>query len=74
MASAIQRDRDSLQKDDTELADTACIEKAITVDGTIDVQLDKRLNRKFDLHILPWLFGIWYAMMKKSILKIKTDD
>ncbi|PSN64865.1 MFS transporter-like protein [Corynespora cassiicola Philippines] len=21
--------------------------------------LDKRLNRKFDLHILPWLFGIW---------------
>jgi len=22
-------------------------------------QLDKRLNRKFDLHILPWLFGIW---------------
>jgi len=22
-------------------------------------ELDKRLNRKFDLHILPWLFGIW---------------
>ncbi|KAK5655800.1 hypothetical protein OQA88_5338 [Cercophora sp. LCS_1] len=21
--------------------------------------LDKQLNRKFDLHILPWLFGIW---------------
>lgn len=25
----------------------------------IDVQLDKRLDRKFDLHIMPWLFGIW---------------
>jgi hypothetical protein len=20
---------------------------------------DKRLDRKFDVHILPWLFGIW---------------
>lgn len=24
-----------------------------------DPVLEKRLNRKFDLHILPWLFGIW---------------
>ncbi|OAL06881.1 MFS general substrate transporter [Phaeosphaeriaceae sp. SRC1lsM3a] len=24
-----------------------------------DPILDARLNRKFDLHILPWLFGIW---------------
>ncbi|KAK0623998.1 MFS transporter-like protein [Immersiella caudata] len=24
-----------------------------------DPALDRRLNRKFDLHILPWLFGIW---------------
>ncbi|KAM7188819.1 putative transporter [Naviculisporaceae sp. PSN 640] len=22
-------------------------------------EIDRRLNRKFDLHILPWLFGIW---------------
>jgi hypothetical protein len=22
-------------------------------------ELDRKLNRKFDLHILPWLFGIW---------------
>jgi MFS family permease len=22
-------------------------------------ELDRRLNRKFDTHILPWLFGIW---------------
>lgn len=25
----------------------------------IDPQLDKRLDRKFDSHIVPWLFGIW---------------
>jgi len=25
----------------------------------LDPQLDKRLDRKFDLHIVPWLFGIW---------------
>ncbi|KEZ39858.1 hypothetical protein SAPIO_CDS8799 [Scedosporium apiospermum] len=24
-----------------------------------DLELEKRLNRKFDLHIVPWLFGIW---------------
>jgi hypothetical protein len=21
--------------------------------------LDRQLDRKFDLHIIPWLFGIW---------------
>lgn len=25
----------------------------------IDPQTEKRLNRKFDLYIMPWLFGIW---------------
>jgi hypothetical protein len=40
--------------------DTERIEKAIGLDETIDLALDKRLNRKFDTHILPWLFGIWY--------------
>jgi len=40
--------------------DTERIEKAITLNETIDTALDKRLNRKFDLRILPWLFGIWY--------------
>ncbi|KAK3695680.1 major facilitator superfamily domain-containing protein [Podospora appendiculata] len=24
-----------------------------------NAELDRKLNRKFDLHILPWLFGIW---------------
>lgn len=28
----------------------------------IDRQLDKRIDRKFDLHIMPWLFGIWYML------------
>ncbi|CAN9391466.1 unnamed protein product [Alternaria alternata] len=38
---------------------TERIEKAIVLDETIDVALDRRVNRKFDTHILPWLFGIW---------------
>ena len=25
----------------------------------IDPVVDRRVTRKFDLHILPWLFGIW---------------
>lgn len=24
-----------------------------------DPALDRRVTRKFDLHIIPWLFGIW---------------
>ena len=44
--------------------DVAHIEKAteatLSSDGLIeDPALEARLNRKFDMHILPWLFGIW---------------
>jgi hypothetical protein len=24
-----------------------------------DPEIDRRVTRKFDLHIMPWLFGIW---------------
>ncbi|KAK0704319.1 MFS transporter-like protein [Lasiosphaeris hirsuta] len=34
-------------------------EKALSAQAEDHPELDKRLNRKFDLHILPWLFGIW---------------
>lgn len=27
----------------------------------IDPDIDRRVTRKFDLHIVPWLFGIWSA-------------
>lgn len=34
---------------------------ATTWDDTIDIdpELDKRISRKFDLHIVPFLFGLW---------------
>lgn len=25
----------------------------------IDPNLDKRITRKFDKHVVPWLFGLW---------------
>jgi hypothetical protein len=25
----------------------------------IDPEVDKRLTRKFDRHVVPWLFGMW---------------
>lgn len=25
----------------------------------MDAGLDKKLNHKFDRHIMPWLFGVW---------------
>lgn len=27
----------------------------------IDPSIDRKLNRKFDLHVIPFLFGIWYG-------------
>jgi MFS family permease len=33
----------------------------------IDSALDKRISRKLDTHILPWLFGIWFfAFIERS--------
>lgn len=48
------------RKFDTSQAETR-VEKlsAVDVQYEIDPVLDKRVTRKFDLHILPWLFGIW---------------
>jgi hypothetical protein len=44
--------------------DETRVEKVSAVDirYEIDPLIDKRVTRKFDLHILPWLFGIWYAV------------
>lgn len=48
----------------TDKDDVAHIEKATasppsSTEVIEDPALEARLNRKFDTHILPWLFGIW---------------
>lgn len=25
----------------------------------LDPELDRRITRKFDTHVVPWLFGLW---------------
>jgi hypothetical protein len=60
MESALEDRKISLSDRD----DVAHIEKAteatLSSDGVIEGPvLEARVNRKFDLHILPWLFGIW---------------
>lgn len=40
----------------------ASLEKSNTTwnDSTeLDPELDKRITRKFDTHVVPWLFGLW---------------
>ena len=39
----------------------SAIEKAEVLESqnAIDPVLDKKVTRKCDLHIIPWLFGIW---------------
>ncbi|KAF2490354.1 MFS general substrate transporter [Lophium mytilinum] len=35
--------------------------------ATIDLELDKRITRKFDKHLVPWLFGFWlFAFIDRS--------
>lgn len=53
---------DDLEKhDDPAKADAKHFEAVEGEDayGNADQRLDKRIDRKFDLHIVPWLFGIW---------------
>lgn len=52
---------DSLEKERPEHIDDAKLDEALDTQLEVlgNAELDKRLNRKFDRHILPWLFGIW---------------
>lgn len=29
------------------------------IDAEVDPDLSRKLDHKFDLHIVPWIFGIW---------------
>lgn len=54
----------------TDKDDVAHIEKATASPPSSneiieDSALEARLNRKFDIHILPWLFGIWYVSISR---------
>jgi hypothetical protein len=31
-----------------------------------DPAIHRKLNRKFDIHVIPFLFGIWYGIPKSS--------
>lgn len=46
---------------DEEVLQVAHLEKLNSTwdDQTIDPELDRRITRKFDVRIVPWLFGLW---------------
>ncbi len=39
------------------------------VQHPIDITTEKRISRKLDLHIIPWLFFMWYALTNLSKAK-----
>lgn len=42
--------------------DTRTLDKITAVDSSlpeIDSAFDRAITRKFDAHLLPWLFGLW---------------
>ncbi|KAF2718325.1 MFS general substrate transporter [Polychaeton citri CBS 116435] len=44
---------------DYETAQVEKVEESCINTESFDPELDKRITRKFDKHIVPWLFGIW---------------
>ena len=52
---------DNAMRDELAPGDSS-IEKTNTTwddSNDIDPDLDKRITRKFDTHVVPWLFGLW---------------
>lgn len=51
----------SMKAEDFTKAEANHLEGLGHVDSHVDVDphVNKTIDRKFDLHILPWLFGIW---------------
>ena len=56
MAESPPRPSDVKEKDIKHLEDTDSHELE---NIEIDPALDRAITRKFDLHIVPWLFGLW---------------
>ncbi|KAF3046119.1 hypothetical protein E8E12_011199 [Didymella heteroderae] len=60
MANALEDHKLSLtDKDDVAHIEKATASPPFSNETIEDPALEARLNRKFDTHILPWLFGIW---------------
>jgi hypothetical protein len=60
MADASEDRKLSLtDKDDVAHIEEAGASPPSSTEVIEDPALEARLNRKFDTHILPWLFGIW---------------
>ena len=45
-----------LEKDKQTLEDITAVDYTLP---EIDPALDRAITRKFDTHLLPWLFGLW---------------
>ena len=51
------------------------LESVQTAYDEIDPALQRALNRKFDLHIIPWLFGLWLlAFIDRSNIGLARID
>lgn len=43
-------------------------------DFDFDPIINQRLNRKFDLHVVPFLFGIWYGRSTPHLRGLSVTD
>ena len=71
MTTAHEDDKLSLtDKDDVAHIEKATASPPLVNEVVEDPALEARLNRKFDIHILPWLFGIWYLSPPSYTLSV----
>ena len=56
--------------------DTSLRVKTADSDSTeVDPALDRAITRKFDLHVVPWLFGLWLlAFVDRSNIGLAKID
>lgn len=57
-------------KDEVEHIDKQQVE----LDLDLDPAINQRLNRKFDLHVIPFLFGIWYGRSTPQLRRRTVTD
>lgn len=54
------------------------LENTLSVDSAlieINPALDRRITRKFDMHLIPWLFGLWLlAFIDRSNIGLARID
>lgn len=65
-------EKDTLEHEEVGNQPSTVTERALVLEARndIDPAVEKRIVQKYDLHIIPWLFGIWYDRFQKHDMRL----